>query len=243
MVRVITTVAISLMFAGTGLSQQAFVFTQIINTPDQIIGAEVLKVAFQRMDVSVTFKRYPGVRALDMSSSGKADGEIHRIWEIGDKYPTLRRVPTPINYIETVGFVRKDTNFDIENCEDLKPHRVAIVRGIKHTEICSEGVEALTVVNDAKSMMKFLELGRADIVLDAGFNGLIQLKKSGLESSIKPLPKALGKSLLYVYVHEKHLALIPKLDDEFKKMLKRGEMSTIRDEVMQRVLASPDTYK
>ena len=91
--------------------------------------------------------------------------------------------------------------------------------------------------------MKFLEMGRADIALDAGFNGLIQLKKSGLESSIKPLPNALGKSLLYVYVHEKHVALIPKLDDEFKKLVESGEMSAIRQRVMQEVLANPDTCK
>ena len=86
-------------------------------------------------------------------------------------------------------------------------------------------------------------MGRADIVLDAGFNGLIQLKKSGLETSIKPLPKALGKSLLYVYVHEKHIALIPKLDSEFKKMEESGEMSAIRQRVIQEVLADPDACK
>ncbi|MDP6777363.1 MAG: transporter substrate-binding domain-containing protein [Candidatus Latescibacteria bacterium] len=239
----IATTAICLMFAGTASSQQAFVFTQIVNTPDQIVGAEVLRVAFKRMDIPVTFKLYPGARALEISSSGKADGEIHRIWEIGEKYPTLRRVPTPINYIETVGFVRKDSNFDIKKCEDLKPYRVATVRGIKHTEICSKGVEALSVSNDGESMMKFLKMSRADVALDAGFNGLIQLRKSGLESTIEPLPKALGKSLLYAYVHEKHTALITKLDSEFQKMVESGEMSAIRERVMQEVLADPDSYK
>ena len=243
MIRSIATIAICLMLTGTGFSEQALVFTQIASTPDQIIGAEVLRVAFKRMDIPVTFRLCPGARALEMSSSGKVDGEVHRVWEIGDDYPTLRRVPTPINFIETVGFVRMDSNFDIEECEDLKPHRVAVVRGIKHTGICSEGVKRLSVSNDGESMMEFLEMGRADIVLDAGFNGLIQLKKSGLETSIKPLPKALGKSLLYVYVHEKHIALIPKLDSEFKKMEESREMSAIRERVVQEVLANPDTYK
>ena len=107
----------------------------------------------------------------------------------------------------------------------------------------SKGARALSVSNDGGSMMKFLEMGRADIALDAGFNGLIQLKKSGLESSIKPLPKPLGKSLLYAYVHEKHAALIPKLDAEFQKMEKSGEMSAIRQRVVQEVLANPETYE
>ena len=239
----IVTLAICLMSAGAGLCQEPFVFTQIISTPDQIVGVEVLKVAFKRMDIPVAFKFYPGARALEMSSSGKVDGEVHRIWEIGEKYPTLRRVPTPINFIETVGFVKRDNNIDIEKCEDLRPHRVAIVRGIKHTEMCSEGVEELSVLNDGESMMKFLEKGRTDIALDAGLNGLIQLKKSGLESAIKPLPQALGKSLLYAYVHEKHIALFPKLDGEFQKMVESGEMSSIRERVIQEILANPDTYK
>ena len=239
----IVALAICLLSAGAGLCQETFVFTQIISTPDQIVGAEILKVAFRRMDTPVTFRFYPGARALEMSSSGKADGEVHRVWEIGDKYPTLRRVPTPINFIETVGFVKSDSNIDIEKCEDLQPHRVAIVRGIKHTEMCSEGVEELSVLNDGESMMKFLEKGRTDIALDAGLNGLMQLKKSGLDSTIKRLPKALGKSLLYAYVHKKHIALIPKLDNEFKKMVESGEMPAIRERVIQEILANPDTYK
>ncbi len=242
MMKFIAAIAFLLTFASTGFSQQPFVFTQVINTPDQIIGVEILKVAFERLGIPVAFNFYPGARALEVSSSGKADGEVHRIWEIGTTYPALKRVPTPINFIETVGFVRKDSEFKIEECGDLKPYGVAIVRGIKHTEICSDGVKKLTVSNDGESMMKFLKRGRADIVLDAGFNGRIQLRKLGLESSIKRLPRPLGKLPLYVYVHEKHAALIPKLDDEFQKMVKSGEMSDIREKVIQEVLENPDKH-
>ena len=236
----VATMITCLMFTGTGLSQQAFVFTQIVNTPDQLVGVEILKVAFERLETPVTFKLFSGARALEMSSRGEADGEVHRIWEIGERYPTLRRVPTPINFIETVGFARKGSSLEIERCEDLKQYRVAIVRGIKHTEVCSEGAKTLNISPDGESMMKFLEKGRADIALDARINGLIQLKKSGLEASIGRLPKALGKLLLYAYVHERHSALIPKLDNEFQKMVKSGEMSAIREKVVKEVLANPD---
>ena len=64
----IAAVAICLMFAGAGYSEQAFVFTQIASTPDQMIGAEILEAAFKRMDIPVTFKLYPGARALEMSA-------------------------------------------------------------------------------------------------------------------------------------------------------------------------------
>ncbi len=75
-------------------------FTQIKDTPDQMVGAEIIKVAYSRIGISVETFELPGSRALKESSEGRADGEIHRIFEVGEAYPTLIRVPTPINYIE-----------------------------------------------------------------------------------------------------------------------------------------------
>ncbi len=61
------------------------------------IGAEILKVAYGKIGIPIEMAVMPGKRALKESSKVKADGEVHRIFKIGEVYPTLIRVPTPIN--------------------------------------------------------------------------------------------------------------------------------------------------
>ena len=100
-------------------AQPILIFAQIRDTPDQIIGAEILKVAYGKIGISIKMVDMPGKRALTESSSGRVDGEVHRIVEIADEYPTLLKVPTPINYIEPSVFSKKH-NFKITNCSALK---------------------------------------------------------------------------------------------------------------------------
>jgi hypothetical protein len=98
---------LTLLWIGIASAQQLLIFTQIVDTPDQAIGAVIVKAAYEKLGIPVKFAILPGKRALAESSEGRADGEVHRIFEIGDVYPTLLRVPTPINYIEPSVFSKK----------------------------------------------------------------------------------------------------------------------------------------
>ena len=54
---------------------------------------------FRRMGYSLVYVGYPAKRSSYMSDSGKAAGEIHRVFSYGEKHPNLIRVDEPHNSI------------------------------------------------------------------------------------------------------------------------------------------------
>jgi polar amino acid transport system substrate-binding protein len=71
-----------LMFTSSMLIAEPLRFAQITNSPDQIVGAAVLKVVYAKAGVSIEIIPLSGKRALLESSQGRLDGEVHRILEI-----------------------------------------------------------------------------------------------------------------------------------------------------------------
>ncbi len=232
-----------LVLSVSAFAQQKMVYAQITGIPDQIIGAEVLTIAYKRMNIAVEFEFFSGKRALMESSKGNIDGEVNRIWEIGEAYPTLMRVPTAINVLETIGFQKKSDHYQVTKCADLNNLEVGVVLGIKHAEICAKDVKSIQHTNDSEFLMRMLALGRVEVGVEARLNGLVQIKKLKLGAKIGPLPTPLKKRLLYNYVHKKHVALIPKLDKILKDMKKNGEIVAIRERVIKRILGHTDDLK
>ena len=215
-------------------SEEPLKFAQIVDTPDQIIGAEILKVAYKRLGIPIKIVQMPGRRALRESSEGRIDGEIHRIFSIGKDYPTLIRVPTPINYIEPTVFY-KNERFVVTGCPDLRDYRVGIVRGVRHAEACTRGMKHVQIVGDSNLLMQVLDKGRVDIVITARINGLLQIKKLRLDS-IYPLSPPLNRSLVYHYLHKKHKALVPKIDKVFNEMQENGDLERLRQRFFKELL-------
>ena len=221
-------------FSSTAYSQQPLRFVRIINTPDQMVGAEILKVAYKRLGIPIIIVEMPGKRALVESSEGRIDGEVHRIFRVGKDYPTLIRVPTPINYIEPTAFSKR-MKFTVSGCADLEEYRIGIVRGVRHAENCTQGMKKVHVVNNSRLLMQILHRDRVDIVITARINGLLQIKKLNLDS-IHCMTPPLSREPVYHYLHEKHEALVPKINGVFKEMEENGTLERLRERFIGELL-------
>lgn len=222
------------MFADISYSQTPLKFTQIKGTPDQMVGAEILKAAYAKKGIPIEMIILPGKRALKESSEGRADGEVHRIFKIGEDYPTLIRVPTPINYIEPSVFTKKK-NFIVTTCSALKDYTIGIVRGIKHAELCTAGMSRVQIAGDTTELMNLLDYGRVDIIITARINGLWLIKEMNLKS-IYPLSPPLSRMVLYHYLHEKHKKLVPEIDKILMEMKESGELEILRKKAIETLL-------
>ena len=225
---------LTLLWIGVSGAQGPLTFTQIVGTPDQAIGAVIVKAAYEKLGIPVKFAISPGKRALAESSAGRADGEVHRIFEIGDEYPTLLRVPTPINYIEPSVF-SKTHDFEVTDCAALQGYRIGIVRGVKHSELCTQDKEKVFVGDDLTGLMRMLNAGRVDLLITARINGLLMAKELGLDA-IKPLSPPLSRLWVYHYLHERHKDLVPTIDAVFKAMQASGELEALREQAVQQLL-------
>ena len=225
---------LTLLWIGIASAQQPLTFTQIVDTPDQAIGAVIVKAAYEKLGIPVKFAILPGKRALAESSEGRLDGEVHRIFEVGDEYPTLLRVPTPINYIEPSAFSKKH-GFEVTDCAALQGYQIGIVRGVKHSQLCTQGMGNIFVGDDLTGVMRMLDAGRIDLLITARINGLLMAKELGLDA-IKPLSPPLSRLWVYHYLHERHKDLVPTIDAVFKAMQESGELETLREQAVQQLL-------
>ena len=215
--------------------QQTLIFAQIINTPDQVIGAEILRVAYGYLSIPIEILPISGKRALIESSEGRLDGEVHRIINIAHEYPTLLRVPTSINYIEPTVF-SNGKNITIKDCSSLTGYKIGRVRGVKHAEICTKNMKKITIYNNSRILIDNLILNRIDFIITAKVNGLMHLKKIG-NQSVLALSPSLSHLPVYHYLHEQHIHLVQKLDAIFRKMKSSGELESIRERIIAKMLA------
>jgi len=227
-----------LLWIGNARAQQPLTFTQIVDTPDQAIGAIIVKAAYEKLGIPIKFEILPGKRALMESSAGRADGEVHRIIEIGDEYPTLLRVPTPINYIEPSVFSKKH-EIEITDCPALQGYQIGIVRGVKHAQLCTQGMENIFVGDDLTGVMRMLNAGRVDLLITARINGLLMAKELKLDA-IKPLSPPLSRFWVYHYLHKSHKELVSRIDDVFKAMQQSGELEALHAKALQKLLQNAD---
>lgn len=207
-------------------------FSQIIDTPDQAVGAEIVRSIYKKINIPVDFLLLSGERALIQSSSGFSDGEVHRILKIGEVYPNLLRVPTPINFIEPSVFSIR--SYKIKTCSDLRNLRVGIVRGVKHAELCTKGFKKVKILKHSLELIRVLNEREVDVIITAKFNGIVQVKKLGYQK-VKALEPPLSKRPLYHYVHKKHKNLIPAINKAIIEMKKSGEIEKIRKATMKTI--------
>ncbi len=191
------------------------VFSQILNNGAQTAASKILKQVYENLNICFEVVNLPGNRALELSNSGKTDGEIVRIWDIGVDYPELVRIPTPV--MTLYGNAYSKPPLVLEHLDDLKGRKVGFTRGIKWPEVFLENVINAKFDNNEDLFEKFIE-GSLDVILTTGYEFLVETRKLGMS------PKYYSEITLtqfdvYHYVNKKHKPLVDQIDTELKKLL------------------------
>ena len=198
-------------------------FAAIEKLVEQQIGEQVLPLIYQSIDINIQITSMPASRAEAAATKGLADGEIMRIWTYGDENPELIRVPTPYYSLETMPFVLKNSGIVIHTKADLKPYRIAKVRGVKHTNNITQGLPFVFESNNTENMFKLLRAGKVDVVLTNTLDGLIVLNNMAVKDII-PMTTPLKTLPLFHYIHHSKAAIVPKVDNAIKQLKKSGEL-------------------
>lgn len=210
-------------------------FVSIKGLVEQEVGRIVLPQIYGKIGISIDITPLPGKRAHILTTTGKKDGEIMRIWTYGENNKTVARVPTPYYSLETMAFIRKDSGISILSKEDLAKYKIVKVRGVKHTDNITKGLTDVLDVDSTESMMKMLDKGRVQVALTNTTDGLIVIKKTGLDT-IVPVKKPLAVLDLYHYVHEKHGGILDRIDATIKEMKASGELEAIIEKAEKEVI-------
>jgi len=206
-----------------------------MDVPDHVLISRMVAKAYQNLQIPIEFVERPGKRALIESSTGKLDAELSRIFEIGEQYPSLVRVPTSVYSFEPTVYSHK-RKFKVSNWTDLKKYRIGVLLGMYFTEESFKGFARVTMVDDLQRLYRLLDNGRVDLVVDSEINGRYWLKKQGLKN-VKTLAPRMPVIQAYHYLHEKNKDLVPKLDREFLAMKASGEIEAMKQQFLSEIAA------
>ena len=194
------------------------------------LNRRIMAEVYKRAGLKLNVVRYPAKRALHVSNSGGADGELFRIANLNKKWPNLLPIPTSIATLEGVVFTKSAT-FAVKNWESLRPYNIGIKRGILHAERGTEGMER-QVLDSNYQLFKALVNGRVDVIVLAHLNALVEIRQHGF-SGIKQLNPPIFKLPVYHYLHKKHKSLIPKLEKIIRKLKNDGTIEKITEDYIR----------
>ncbi|NDP48124.1 MAG: amino acid ABC transporter substrate-binding protein [Sulfuriferula multivorans] len=175
--------------------------------------------AFRRAGVKLRLVKLPAERGLINANAGTEDGDLTRIAGLEAHYPNLIRVPEKLIEYEFLAFSKNPTL--ATSLDVLRARPVGIIRGWKIYEKMLAGAPAVVSSDDSAQMFRQLQLDRIDVALYERWLGLSLLRKQDIQG-IYPLEPAIAKRDMYIYLHKRHAALVPKIAEALRAIKAEG---------------------
>ncbi len=200
------------------------------NTPlDRKALEQLSQESLRRIGVDLKLVSLPSERSLTAANLGEVDGEGLRVGGLGGPdgpYPNLIQVPERFVRISFVAFAKNATISLDNGWDSLKPYRIAFINGWKMFEANAQGARVVNKVDKPEQLFRMLDEGRVDLVLYTHADGLLLARNLGL-TSVAPLSPALKEVDMYLYLHKKHQALVPKLTQAIRDLKADGSYNRI----------------
>lgn len=197
------------------------------NTPlDRQALQDLSKEAFRRIGADIKLVSLPSERSLHSANQGEVDGEGLRVPGLASQYPNLVQVPERFIGISFVAFA-KDASIRLDQGWDsLKQYRVAFINGWKMFEANASGARVVNKVDKPEQLFLMLDGGRIDLALYTRADGIALARSMGL-AAVAPLAPSLKDVDMYLYLHKRHEALVPKLAQALREMKADGSYNRI----------------
>jgi polar amino acid transport system substrate-binding protein len=206
-------------------------FPYPISTKEQTGFVDVIaRQALKRIGYGFISVNLPAERALRNANAGLDDGDLLRIGGLQKNYPNLIQVPEIIMEVEFSIFSKRN-KLPITNWADLKTYSVAIITGWKILERNITDVVELTKVKNVDQLFAMLQKERVDTIVYSRWVGLGYIKQHDI-AGIHIIRPAIAQRAMYIYLHKKHQALVPKLAKALRAMKSDGSYKKIFEKTL-----------
>jgi len=211
--------------------------TRIEKNPDQYIASRILTDIYQRAGIPMAIKAVPSLRATQMLSEGKSDGEVARIASYVQLNPKFQLV-TPAYYaINSAAFSIKPVR--IKSISDLKPYKIGIIKGIQRSEELVKNLNHVERVSDFKALFLMLKSGRFDVIIDSELSSRYMAKKYGVTDI--HLIGILARHDVHHILSPANKELATKISAEIETLKKSGELDKLYEKYEDEIMNSePD---
>lgn len=209
------------------LAQPTTITVSTNNTPlDRLALERLSQEAFRRIGVEFKLVSLPSERSLVSANLGEVDGEGLRVAGLQQTYPNLVQVPERYVGISFVAFARDATIRLDKGWESLAGRSVAFITGWKMFEANAGGARIVNKVDTPEQMFRMLQSGRVELALYTLADGVALTRAMGL-ADIAPLQPSLKDVDMFLYLHRRHEALVPRVAQALREMKADGSYNRI----------------
>ncbi len=189
----------------------------------------IIKKAYLHMGIEAQIKYLPAARSLALSSQGMLDGEVSRVFSVGDRYKTLVRVPASYLSFHGKVFTLKPS-VRVNKPLDLRNYSSGILNGIVYSEKLTHSYKRI-YGNSASQLFHMLIADHLnmDLVILTEVTGRTAIAHEFPSAGIKMAKGNLMDLPVYHYLHESKKALLPKIEAVIRNMLASGEIDAIKE--------------
>ena len=229
------TVVSSHLLAADGkeiTKQKLYVFHTAITSPMKEILDVRIQEAFRRLNLNAKLVMSPSSQRALMLANEDGDGDVCRVPNLKEISPkntgNLVKVPESIITIEFSVYT-KDLSFSVDGWDSLKNYHNGAVLGTKLLEKNIPG--KVTFLPTIVQLVQMLDSGRIDTMVTISLlaDTVIQNLKV---TSINKLSPPIKLQSANIYLHKKHQALVPKLNEVLRQMKEDGFFDRIEKELV-----------
>ncbi|MBC3860609.1 transporter substrate-binding domain-containing protein [Undibacterium jejuense] len=202
------------------------IFTDIVDQlPSSIVAQRVLRAAYQRMGIGITFLLVPNLRTKTLLENHEVDGMSYRFSDA--PIQNLVKLSVPITS-EDLCVYTVDKKFVVNGYQSLRPYSIGYLNGARIFDDNLKEMRTETAPSE-ESLLRKLSAGRTDLVVESRAS-LCTAKKLGLNNVVM-LEPSLESVLGYHWLSPAHQNLIPKLEQILKEMAREGTIKKIQRQV------------
>ncbi|MBE0482334.1 MAG: transporter substrate-binding domain-containing protein [Bacterioplanes sp.] len=221
---------LSLCFTGLTVADTAhFKLGGMHGHPLNPLGVTILTEAYAELGITIELVALPSPRSMELAHRGLLDGELGRIDGVTDMYPNLLKVDWPIIDLDTVAITSHPTRMFDEK-PNLLNYRLGIVRGARINERVTYDPDNAVEVTHSEQLIRMLHTQRIDLAIMPRSVALLLLKQ---DPELRILEPSLGVHPIHHYLHRRHHALVPKLQQILQRMAKEGRIAWLEQQFLQ----------
>ena len=183
--------------------------------------AEAFRRAGRKAEVAVY---EASKRALINANDGVDAGAAMRIKTLNETYRNLIRVPEKVIDNDFVAYTLSEP-FPTEDWRSLAPYVVGHIIAWKVFERNLAGARLVTTVRGVDQLFSLLRNKRVDVILYERWQGLWHARSLGLDLQVLDPP--LAKRDMYMFLHERHAALVAPVAEALRAMKADGTYRAI----------------
>ncbi|MEM1398478.1 MAG: hypothetical protein AAGF58_01285 [Pseudomonadota bacterium] len=225
----------SFLSAPSAIASTGFNFSRGQGVAYQEVGETLLRDLYSQAGIDIDVTPLPNKRSVQSSTTGATDGETLRIFNLGERFPVLKRMPVPLINLDSVAFVRSDSDVSPTSPDELKNFSSVAVRGVIYTELLLDGHPNANFVDDVDTTIKIVSSGRADVALTSVLDGQAAIRRLDVGNVVQ-LPNIFKTLPLYHYVHESKADVLDVITPLAKELEANGGLARMAEAAKRKYL-------